>query len=52
MGIREVWTSLQDGVEEERNLDGFQISNLGQEIHILKSIVRAKPSTVRVQLTL
>ena len=52
MGIRKFGTSLQDQAEEGYNLYGYEIWNFDREIFKLKSIVGAKTSIARVQLTL
>ena len=52
MDERGIRTSSQDNSEDIYNFDRCEISNLGNEICTLESIVRAKLSITRVQLTL
>ena len=51
MEVRGVRTSLQDDTEDRYDLDGRVILNFGKQFYKLKSIVCAKPSIARVQLT-
>lgn len=48
---RQIWTERRDYVKEGYNVDGCVISNFGQQLYKLKSIVRVKPQPATARVT-